>query len=178
MGKYAPSKINYLYSDWHYKKLNKECYATDIDMVEVRGQYPDNLKIKALFDIKDENSLDKELTPVARAAYQEISKRMNVSIYIPYITVEYTKEYLNALEVLKRESVKIISQGGIKSFRIVKIGKSYKYEKKNVSIPNICSYCGEKCREDKNGRFLCDYCDDEEKIFTEEKYITWLNNRF
>ena len=37
MGKYGPSKLNYLYSDWHYAKLNRKCYGTDIDFVELRG---------------------------------------------------------------------------------------------------------------------------------------------
>ena len=59
MGKYPPSKINDIYSDWHWnvlgKKLGgKDCYLADVDRlwVEVRGK-DGTMKLVAIVDIKE-----------------------------------------------------------------------------------------------------------------------------
>ena len=153
MGKYTASRINNAYSDWHYQKLNNRCYAADIDFIEVRGTNPENLKIKALFDLKKEGSLDKGLTNIARMVYKEIAKKLNVPIYEVYTSEEF------------------------KTFRVVRISDQFKYSEPNFSLPpDVCPYCRRTLSENNLGEFHCKYCNDTEYNLTEGQYIKWIES--
>jgi hypothetical protein len=59
MGKYLPSKINNIYSDWHYQVLGKKlqgmnCYLCDVDRlwIEVRNKTGE-MRLVAVMDIKE-----------------------------------------------------------------------------------------------------------------------------
>ena len=84
MGKYPKSKLNDIYSDWHYNILGKQmngmdCFLCDVDRlwVEVRNKSGE-MRIIAVVDIKEPWNT---ITPTEKAVYDWfISQDMPVYI--------------------------------------------------------------------------------------------------
>ena len=96
MGKYPPSKINDIYSDWHYQVLGKKlqgmnCYLCDVDRlwVEVRNKAGE-MRLVAVMDIKEPGNT---ATETERAVYGWFVKN-NVPVFIVY-----TNEQLSIFNV-------------------------------------------------------------------------------
>lgn len=99
MGKYPPSPLHSIFSDWHIKNCSRNSYLCDIDRlwVEIREG-----RLVAVFDIKYMDSIDK-ITPSEEIVYAWFEEKN-----VPCYTVYFPKTF----QVLNKDLKVVITRKG------------------------------------------------------------------